>query len=192
MWSEKLAGLGELLAGVAHELNNPLTVIMGYGELIGNAIVAPPVRDQLTKLVSEARRMKRIIGNLLRFSRPGAPDTQSVQLSPLLQDVLALREYYLRTRNVRVDLDIAPDLPSLAVNEDELKQMLLKLVNNSSDALEGMPGGKQMSIRPYHSGFRAVIEVEDKGPGFANLNRALDPFYTTKPVGKGTGQGLSV
>jgi two-component system NtrC family sensor kinase len=136
--------------------------------------------------------MKRIIGNLLRFSRQGARDTQSVQLSPLVQDVLALREYYLRTRNVRVDLDIAPDLPSLAVNEDELKQMLLNLVNNSSDALEGMPGGKQMSIRAYHSGLRAVIEVEDNGPGFANLNRALDPFYTTKPVSKGTGLGLSV
>jgi two-component system NtrC family sensor kinase len=136
--------------------------------------------------------MKRIIGNLLRFSRQGARDTQSVQLSPLAQDVLALREYYTRTRNVRVDLDIAPDLPSLAVNEDELKQILLNLVNNSSDALEGMPGGKQMSILAHQSGLRAVIEVEDTGPGFGNLNRALDPFYTTKPVGKGTGLGLSV
>jgi len=192
VWSEKLAALGELLAGVAHELNNPLTVIMGYGELIGDAIVAPPVRDQLTKLVSEARRMKRIIGNLLRFSRQGARDTQSVQLSPLVQDVLALREYYTRTRNIRVELDIAPDLPSLAVSEDELKQILLNLVNNSSDALEGLPGSKQMSIRGYQSGLRAVIEVEDTGPGFGNLNRALDPFYTTKPVGKGTGLGLSV
>lgn len=106
--------------------------------------------------------------------------------------MLALREYSTRTRNVRVDLDIAPDLPSLAVNEDELKQILLNLVNNSSDALEGMPGGKQMSSRAYQSGLRAVIEVEDTGPGFGNLNRALDLFYTTKPVGKGRGLGLSV
>src|SRR5580700_3572035 len=192
VWSEKLAALGELLAGVAHELNNPLTVIMGYGELMGDAIVAPPVRDQLTKLVNEARRMKRIIGNLLRFSRQGAGDTQSVEFSPLVQDVLALREYYTRTRNIRVELEIAPDLPFLAVNEDELKQILLNLVNNSSDALEGIPGTKQLSIRGYQSGLRAVIEVEDTGPGFGNLNRALDPFYTTKPVGKGTGLGLSV
>jgi len=106
--------------------------------------------------------------------------------------VLALREYYTRTRNVRVELDIAPDFPLLAVNEDEIKQILLNLFNNSSDALEGMAGSKQISIRAYPRGPHAVIEIEDSGPGFDNLNRALDPFYTTKPVGKGTGLGLSV
>jgi two-component system NtrC family sensor kinase len=136
--------------------------------------------------------MKRIVENLLRFSRQSARDAQTVQLSPVVQEVLALREYYTRTRSVRVELDIAPDLPSLAVNEDEIKQILLNLVNNSSDALEGMDGSKQISIRAYQNGPRAVIEVADTGPGFGNLNRALDPFYTTKPVGKGTGLGLSV
>ncbi|MGA8646629.1 MAG: ATP-binding protein, partial [Candidatus Sulfotelmatobacter sp.] len=192
VWSEKLAALGQLLAGVAHELNNPLTVIMGYSELISEAIAGPQTRDQLTKLVGEARRMKRITDNLLRFSRQSTRDTQAVQLSPVVQEVLALREYYTRRHSLRVVLDIAPDLPLLAVNEDEIKQILLNLFNNSSDALEGMPGSKQISIRAYRSGLRAVIEVEDSGPGFGNLNRALDPFYTTKPVGKGTGLGLSV
>jgi signal transduction histidine kinase len=192
VWSEKLAALGQLLAGVAHELNNPLTVIMGYSELLSDAVTGPHTRDQLAKLVSEARRMKRITDNLLRFSRQSTRDKQAVQLSPVLQEVLALREYYTRTRNVRVELDIAPDFPLLAVNEDEIKQILLNLFNNSSDALEGMDGTKQISIRAYQHGPRAVIEVEDSGPGFDNLNRALDPFYTTKPVGKGTGLGLSV
>jgi two-component system NtrC family sensor kinase len=192
VWSEKLAALGQLVAGVAHELNNPLTVIMGYGELIGDSVSAPHTRDQLVKLVGEARRMKRIIENLLRFSRQSARDAQMVQLSPVVQEVLALREYHTRTRNVRIELDIAPDLPSLAVNEDEIKQILLNLFNNSSDALEGMDGSKRIIIRAYRSGRRAIIEVEDTGPGFGNLNRALDPFYTTKPVGKGTGLGLSV
>jgi len=190
--SEKLAALGQLLAGVAHELNNPLTAIMGYGELINDAIAAPQARDQLANLVSEARRMNRIIDNLLRFSRHGARDTQVAEIAPVVQQVLALREYYTRTRNVRVELDIAPDLPFLAVSEDEIKQILLNLLNNSSDALEGTTGGKQISIRAYQQGARAVIEVEDTGPGFGNLSRALDPFYTTKPVGKGTGLGLSV
>jgi two-component system NtrC family sensor kinase len=190
--SEKLAALGQLLAGVAHELNNPLTAIMGYGELINDAIAAPQARDQLAKLVSEARRMNRIIDNLLGFSRQSARDIQTVELSPVVQQVLALREHNTRTRNVRVALDIAPGLPFLAVNEDEIKQILLNLFNNSCDALEGMAGSKQISIRAYQSGRRAVIEFEDTGPGFGNLNRALDPFYTTKPVGKGTGLGLSV
>jgi len=192
VWSEKLAALGQLLAGVAHELNNPLTAIMGYGELINDAIATPNARAQLAQLVSEARRMKRIIDNLLKFSRQSPGESQAVELSPVVQQVLALREYHTRTRNVRIKLDIAPDLPSLAVNEDEIKQILLNLFNNSNDALEGMAGSKQISIRAYQSGPRAVIEVEDTGPGFGNLSRALDPFYTTKPVGKGTGLGLSV
>jgi two-component system, NtrC family, sensor kinase len=190
--SEKLAAMGQLLAGVAHELNNPLTAIMGYGELINDAIAAPQARDQLAKLVSEARRMNRIIDNLLRFSRQGSRNGQTVDLSPVVHQVLALREHNMRIKDVHIALDIAPDLPCLAVNEDEIKQILLNLFNNASDALEGTPGSKQISLRAYRSGLRAVIEVEDTGPGFANLNRALDPFYTTKPAGKGTGLGLSV
>jgi two-component system NtrC family sensor kinase len=93
---------------------------------------------------------------------------------------------------VRVDLDIAPGLPSLAVHEDEIKQILLNLFKNSCDALEGFIGNKCICIRAYKSGKRAVIEVEDSGPGFSNLSRALEPFFTTKPAGKGTGLGLSV
>jgi signal transduction histidine kinase len=192
VWSEKLAAMGQLLAGVAHELNNPLTVIMGYGELMGDTIASPRTRDQLTRLVNETRRMKRIIDNLLRFARQGARDTHTVQLSPLVHEVLALCEYYTRKRKVRVDLDIAPGLPSLAVHEDEIKQILLNLFKNSSDALEDCAGNKRIGIRAYQAGARAVIEVEDSGPGFPNLNRALEPFFTTKPAGKGTGLGLSV
>jgi two-component system, NtrC family, sensor kinase len=192
VWSEKLAALGQLVAGVAHELNNPLAVIMGYSELMSDELISERSREQLTQILSQSRRMKKIVDNLLRFSRQGALGTQAVALAPVVQEVLALREYYMRAHNVQVQLELAPSLVSLAINEDEIKQILLNLLNNASDALESMPGKKLISIRSRQVGKRAVIEVEDTGPGFANLNRALDPFYTTKPVGKGTGLGLSV
>lgn len=192
VWSEKLAALGQLIAGVAHELNNPLAVIMGYGELMGDAITSARERDQLDKIVSESRRMKRIIENLLRFSRQSARESHATHLAPVLQQIVSLREYYFRTHNVRIELDVDPNLPSLAINEDEIKQILLNLLNNASDALELVSGEKKIGIRALQSGNQVMIKVEDTGPGFANLNRALDPFYTTKPVGKGTGLGLSV
>ena len=191
VWSEKLAALGQLLAGVAHELNNPLTAIMGYGELISDSIAAPQARDQLAKLVSEARRMNRMIDNMLRFSRQGARNEQ-VQLAPVVDQVLTLREYDTRKRKIRVECDIAVDLPALAIHEDEIKQILLNLFNNASDALEGAAGDHRIRLRAYQAGAQVVIEVEDTGAGFENPKRALDPFYTTKPAGKGTGLGLSV
>jgi len=190
--SEKLAALGQLVAGVAHELNNPLTAVMGYGELLSEDIPTGPTRERLDKLVNEGRRMKKIVENLLRFSRQRAVDRQSVDLRPVLEDVLALREYYVRTRSLDVVLDIQQDMPKVAVDEDQFKQILLNLINNAIDAVENEQGPKRITVRAFASGNRAVLEVEDTGPGFADVSRALDPFYTTKPVGKGTGLGLSI
>src|SRR6185437_14805222 len=189
--SEKLAALGQLVAGVAHELNNPLTVVMGFGELLLEEVPAESSRDRLNKLVNEARRMKRIVDNLLRFSRQNTVDRQPVSLAPVLQDVLALREYHAKALNV----DIAVELDSsmrLLVDEDEIKQILLNLLNNAIDAVELARETKSIVVRAYRNGNRGVIEVDDSGPGFADLNKAMDPFYTTKGVGHGTGLGLSI
>lgn len=190
--SEKLAALGQLVAGVAHELNNPLTAVMGYGELIRDEISSLPVQDKLDKLVNEGRRMKKIVENLLRFSRQSALDRQPVALEPVVHDVLALREYYLRTHNVELAIEIEPDLPRVAVDEDQFKQILLNLVNNAIDAVESGGELKRVTVRAFQRRARAIIEVDDTGPGFADVNRAFDPFYTTKPIGKGTGLGLSI
>jgi two-component system NtrC family sensor kinase len=190
--SEKLAALGQLVAGVAHELNNPLTSVLGYGELLSEDIPSGPLRQRLDKLVNEGRRMKKIVENLLRFSRQRAVDRQSVDLTAVVQDVLALREYYLRTHGVDVAVDVSPELSKIAVDEDQFKQILLNLVNNAIDALESELDPKQITLRAFPRGNRAIIELEDTGSGFADVNRALDPFYTTKPVGKGTGLGLSI
>lgn len=190
--SEKLAALGQLVAGVAHELNNPLTAVMGYGELLGDDITSEPVRSRLDKLVAEGRRMKKIVENLLRFSRQSASDRRTIDLRPIVQDVLALREYHVRTRNVEITVDIQPSLPPVIVDEDQCKQVLLNLLNNAIDAVEEGSTPKWISLRAFQRGSRALIIVEDSGPGFTDLNRAFDPFYTTKPVGRGTGLGLSI
>ena len=190
--SEKLAALGQLVAGVAHELNNPLTAVMGYGDLLSDDVPSGPAREKLDKLTNESRRMKKIVENLLRFSRQSSMDRQSVDLSPVVRDVLMLWEYYAHTRGLEIISDIRSNLPRVAVDEDQFKQILLNLVNNSIAAVEDMEGAKRITVRAFTRGNRAVVEVEDSGPGFKDLNRAFDPFYTTKPVGKGTGLGLSI
>jgi signal transduction histidine kinase len=119
-------------------------------------------------------------------------DRQAVDLAAVVQDVLALREYYVRTRGLEVVVDIQANLPQVAVDEDQFKQILLNLVNNAIDAVEAESELRKITIRAFPRGSRAIVEVEDTGPGFSDVNRALDPFYTTKPVGKGTGLGLSI
>jgi signal transduction histidine kinase len=189
--SEKLAAMGQLVAGVAHELNNPLASIVGYSELMGDEVPPGPARQKLEKLIREAHRMKRIIENLLRFARQNNLEKKSANIDALLHEVLALREYHIRNHDVKVKVEIEPDLPLVALDEDQFKQILLNLLNNSIDALEFSPH-KSIRILAGRQGERVFVRFEDNGPGFADVNRAFDPFYTTKPVGKGTGLGLSI
>jgi signal transduction histidine kinase len=189
--AEKLAAIGQLVAGVAHELNNPLTSIVGYSELIGDDIPAGPARQKLDKMLREAQRMKRIIENLLRFARQNNLEKKSANLEVLLQDVLGLREYHLRNHDVEVQVQIEPHLPHVALDEDQFKQILLNLLNNSIDALEGT-AERKIRIEASCSNGRVTLRFDDNGPGFGDVNRVFDPFYTTKPVGKGTGLGLSI
>jgi signal transduction histidine kinase len=189
--SEKLAAIGQLVAGVAHELNNPLASIVGYSELISDDLPPGPARQKLEKMLREAQRMKRIIENLLRFARQNNLEKRWANLELLLHDVLALREYHLRNHDVDVQLEIEPNLPLVALDEDQFKQILLNLLNNSIDALEGSQY-KSIRVEATRRGDRVVLCFDDSGPGFTDMNRVFDPFYTTKPVGKGTGLGLSI
>ena len=189
--AEKLAAIGQLVAGVAHELNNPLTSIVGYTELISDDIPEGPARQKLDKMLREAQRMKRIIENLLRFARQNSLERKSANLEVLLQDVLALREYHLHNHDIEVEVQIEPGLPAVALDEDQFKQILLNLLNNSIDALEGN-SKKRIRIEASCNNGRVMLCFDDNGYGFTDLNRVFDPFYTTKPVGKGTGLGLSI
>jgi two-component system NtrC family sensor kinase len=189
--SEKLAAIGQLVAGVAHELNNPLASIVGYAELMTDEVAGGPPRQKLDKMIREAQRMKRIIENLLRFARQNNLEKKSANLVGLLQEVLALREYHIEAHRVDVDVRVEANLPQVAVDEDQFKQILLNLLNNSIDALEGVRD-KRIRIEALRRDGRIVVRFDDNGPGFSDVNRAFDPFYTTKPVGKGTGLGLSI
>jgi signal transduction histidine kinase len=189
--SEKLAALGQLVAGVAHELNNPLTGIMGYADLLSEEVEGQKAAKRVEKLGAEARRMKRIVDGLLRFARQNNPAARAADFETALHDVIQLREFHIRKLGIKMDLHVAPDLPRISIGEDELKQVLLNILNNAIDAVEES-AQRSVSISATRQGDRVFIRFDDSGPGFSDLNRAFDPFFTTKPVGKGTGLGLSI
>jgi len=189
--SEKLAALGQLVAGVAHELNNPLTAVMGYAELVSDEVKTETAQLRLEKLGQQARRMKQIVDGLLRFAHQSNPEVSAAQLEPALRDVLELRQHLLRASNIELLVDVESYLPAVAISADELKQVFLNLLNNAVDAVEESRE-RVIRIEAKRQGESVAVRFEDSGPGFTDLNRAFDPFYTTKPVGKGTGLGLSI
>jgi PAS domain S-box-containing protein len=191
--SEKMAAVGQLIAGVAHELNNPLTAILGYSQLLtASADVGPQGIEYVDKLYKQAQRTHRIVQNLLSFGRQHKPERVAVQINQILEDTLALRDYDLRMKNIRVHLELAPDLPVTEADPHQLQQVFLNMVNNAVDAvLEGSSDG-DIRVRTSVNGDRLTVEITDSGPGVREPSRVFDPFYTTKPVGKGTGLGLSI
>ncbi len=191
--SEKLAAVGQLISGVAHELNNPLTAILGYSQLLSSSgEVGPQALGYSEKLYKQALRTHRIVQNLLSFARQHKPERVPVRLNSILEDTLALRDYDLRMSHVRVHLNLASELPSVPADPHQLQQVFLNLINNAVDAIleEGAQG--DLWVHTGTQGGRAFVEFRDSGPGVKDTSRVFDPFYTTKPVGKGTGLGLSI
>jgi len=191
--SEKMAAVGQLISGVAHELNNPLTAILGYSQLLLSSGQMPPLGMEYSdKLYKQAQRTHRIVQNLLSFARQHKPERVAVQLNQILEDTLALRDYDLRLSNIRVHYDLAPDLPMTAADPHQLQQVFLNLVNNAVDAVleDSNEGDLWVSTRARDESL--IVEFKDSGPGVKDASRVFDPFYTTKPVGKGTGLGLSI
>ncbi|MFN2151910.1 MAG: GAF domain-containing protein [Anaerolineales bacterium] len=194
--SARLAAVGELAAGVAHELNNPLTTVAGFVELVLDDLpVDSPHRPDLELVLKEARRAREVVRRLLDFSRPGEGFRVNADVNDLVSDVIALVHHLLHTSGVEIKTEMQEDLPWIQVDRDQIKQVLLNLVHN---AIHAMPRGGTLTMqtetwmRDEDPG--VIIRVRDTGQGISpeHLDRLFEPFFTTRPPGKGTGLGLSV
>src|SRR2546426_3896056 len=194
--SEKMSAIGQLVSGVAHELNNPLAGISAFAQLLLTEKRFPP--DQRTaaeQIYAEARRASRIVQNLLTFARQHKPERTPTAVNQVLDDTLELRGYELRVRGIEVTRDYDEQIPETMADAHQLQQVFLNLVTNAEQAMEKSPRESQrLIVRTRRTGAVIRIEVEDTGPGIPPnlLERIFNPFFTTKPTGSGTGLGLSI
>ncbi len=192
--SERLAAMGQMIGGFAHELNNPLTSILGLTELLLEDQKDMPSQKQLTMLQQQGRRAAEIVHNLTYFSRPPAPGKSSIQLSEVVQRTLHLHAYSLRKNNITVDFLPDATIPMVSGDPHQLMQVFLNLILNAEQAMREVHDRGILRIRMARVGDTAQVVFEDDGPGIAAdiLPNIFDPFYTTKRPGRGTGLGLSI
>ena len=190
--SEKMSAVGQLIAGVAHELNNPLTAILGYAQLLESEGLNDRATDFVRKLFKQAQRTHRVVQNLLSFARQRKPQKVDVDIRKIVDETLALRDYDLKVNNIVLERETMVDALSVTADPHQLEQVFLNIINNAVDAiLEGGKGGK-LKVRIHSTDGQVRVEFLDSGVGIKDPNRIFDPFYTTKSVGKGTGLGLSI
>ena len=195
--AEKLAAMGQLVSGVAHEINNPAAIISGFAQTLLLDQLTPEQRETVQMMYDEATRIGRITSNLLAFARAGSKERTLVELNDIVRRTFALRSYHLTTLNITVNLDLDDANPKAWANGSEVQQMLLNLLINAEQALMTMSGGdrRTISISTATAGDDGVLlQVADTGPGIpADIQEKIfDPFFTTKPEGIGTGLGLSI
>jgi signal transduction histidine kinase len=194
LMTERLATIGELVSGIAHELNNPLTGVIGFSELLMEREVADDVKEDLTVIAGEAQRAARIVKNLLTFARKHAPVKQASQVNSIIDDVLRLRAYEHKVNNIQVVLKRDPNLPEILTDYFQMQQVFLNIIINAEYFMVGSHGGGTLTIETARVDGVIRTSIADDGPGIppANVGRVFDPFFTTKDVGKGTGLGLSI
>ncbi len=190
--SEKMSAVGQLIAGVAHELNNPLTAILGYAQLLESEGLSERANDFVCKLFKQAQRTHRVVQNLLSFARQRKPHKQEVNIQKVLDETMALRDYDLKINNIKVHREIDASFPAVTGDPHQLEQVFLNIINNAVDAMLECGGQSVLTVRGYTLGDYVYLEVQDSGPGIKEPKRIFEPFYTTKSVGKGTGLGLSI
>jgi len=190
--SEKMSAVGQLIAGVAHELNNPLTAILGYAQLLESEGLGERAADFVSKLFKQAQRTHRVVQNLLSFARQRKPQKEQVDICKVLDETLALRDYDLKVNDIKVEREIESTIPAVTADPHQLEQVFLNIINNGVDAMLESGRAGTFKVRVYADEGTVITEFQDSGPGIKEPNRIFDPFYTTKSVGKGTGLGLSI
>ncbi|NTU81124.1 MAG: response regulator [Chloroflexales bacterium] len=198
--SEKLSAIGQLVAGVAHELNNPLTSVSGYAQLLlRDQRLAEETHQDIEQIHAQAERAAKIVQNLLIFAREHKPERRMVTLNEVLRSALALQSYQLKVDNISVSLELAPDLPATTADPHQLQQVFLNLITNARHAMVEKGGRGTLTLRTSvgaapDSTSAICVEIGDTGVGIPewNLQKIFNPFFTTKPVGQGTGLGLSI
>jgi len=193
--AEKLAAMGQLVSGVAHEINNPAAIISGFAQTLLLDQLPPDQRETIQMMYDEATRIGRITSNLLAFARAGSKERTLVELNEIVRRTFALRSYHLTTLNTTVNLELDEANPKAWANGSEVQQLLLNLLINAEQALTTVPGRRVITIRTMVAGDDGVeLQVADTGPGIpADIQEKIfDPFFTTRPEGTGTGLGLSI
>ncbi len=192
--AEKLTALGELVAGVAHELNNPLAAIMGYVQLLLARDIPTDVKRRLETVCTEAERMARIVKNLLTFARKHPPEKRPLGLNGIIEKTLELKAYHFRVNRIEVETDLDPALPMTMLDFHQVQQVLINLLNNAEQAMTEKGKGGRLKLRTRAVDGRIEARVTDTGPGIGPdaQPHIFEPFFTTKKEGKGTGLGLSM
>jgi signal transduction histidine kinase len=189
--TEKLVSLGQLAAGAAHEINNPLAAILGFSDLLADdPSLTDKARATAAKIRDQARRTKTLVGNLLSFARQVPPERTLLDINTVVTNAIQLRSLD-RSTKTRVELQLESVLPGVRGDGNQLMQVFFNLINNAIDAMESHEGGV-LTVKTARDRGSVIILFSDTGPGIKEPHRVFDPFYTTKPVGKGTGLGLSI
>lgn len=192
--SEKMASVGQLVSGVAHELNNPLTGVMGFSQLLLARDLEDGVRTQVQTIYDEAERAAKIVQNLLSFARRRRPTKEMADVNALVQRVLELRAYDFAVRNISLDMTLDTRMQQVWVDQDQIQQVLFNVIKNAEQAMIDSHGGGKLTVvtRGTPTGIR--VSISDTGPGISGeiQRRIFDPFFTTKDAGEGTGLGLTI
>jgi PAS domain S-box-containing protein len=191
--AEKMAAVGQLVSGVAHEVNNPLTAILGFADLLmENPDLPEAARKDLRVILQEAQRTKQIVQNLLSFARQMPPQRNAVQLNAILRRTVQLRSYDFTSHGVEVIEHLDEGLPDVMGDAHQLQQVFLNILNNAYDAVHEVRRPARIEIMSTKSGESVEVSFRDNGDGITQPDKIFDPFFTTKEVGKGTGLGLSI